>query len=211
MLIAELAELSDTPPATVKYYVREGLLPAGARERGNRTSYDESHVHRLRLIRAMLEVGKLSVSSVAAVLAALDDQTTTIGETFAVAQNALSRDAVSTVSEPSPESIARVDALVERVGWPPCGDNVGVRIVAQTIDGFAKAGHPLADDYLDRYAEAAAVVAKADLDAVTPGAPGTDDEADLTELMVVGTVLGDTLSLGLRRIAQATLTAERNL
>jgi DNA-binding transcriptional MerR regulator len=207
MLISSLVEASGTPAATIKYYVREGLLPAGAREGGNRTSYDESHLHRLRLIRALLEVGKLSIGSVAAVLEALDDPGKPIAETFEVAQNALSRDAVADVPEPSAESLARVDGVVERAGWLHCGDNVGRRIVAQTIDAFAKAGHPLTDDYLDRYADAAATVAAADLDAVGRLA----DSADRTELMVVGTVLGDTLSLGLRRMAQAHRTTERTL
>jgi DNA-binding transcriptional MerR regulator len=205
--ISELAATSGTPAATIKYYVREGLLPAGVREGGNRTSYDEAHVHRLRLIRALLEVGKLSIGSVSAVLEALDDPAKPTAETFEVAQNALSRDAVAGVSEPTPDSLARVDGVVDRAGWQHCGDNVGRRIVAQTLDAFARAGHPLVDDFLDRYAEAAWVVAGADLDAVGAIA----DPADRTELMVVGTVLGDTLALGLRRIAQAERTSERNL
>ena len=29
MLVSELAERADVPLATVKYYLREGLLPAG--------------------------------------------------------------------------------------------------------------------------------------------------------------------------------------
>jgi len=207
VLISQVSQLSGTPAATIKYYVRAGLLPAGTRSGENRTSYDESHVDRLRLIRAMLEVGKLSVSSAAAVLAALDDSSKPIAETFEVAQNALARDAVADVSEPSDESIARADAVIDRAGWVNCGDNVGRRIVAQTIDGFAKAGHHMSDDYLDRYAAAADIVAAADLDAVGAIA----DPSERTELMVVGTVLGDPLSLGLRRIAQAHRTSERNL
>ncbi|HEV7949314.1 MAG TPA: MerR family transcriptional regulator [Glaciihabitans sp.] len=207
MLISQLAEQSGIPAATIKYYVREGLLPAGTREGGNRTHYNESHLHRLHLIRSLLEVGKLSVTSAAAVLAALDDSTKPIGETFEVAQNALSREAVSDVSDPSPHSLDRATAVAERAGWLHCADNIGHRIVAQTIDGFAKAGHPMTDEYLDQYADAAALVAQADLAAVE----AITDSADRTELMVVGTVLGDTLSLGLRRIAQAHRTAERNL
>ncbi|CAD6009371.1 MerR family transcriptional regulator [Agreia sp. COWG] len=207
MLISQLVDISGTPAATIKYYVREGLLPAGEREGGNRTSYDESHAHRLRLIRAMLEVGKLSVSSVAQVLAALDDSSKPLAETFEVAQNALSRDAVSEVSPPSAESVERVDAVVDRAGWLNCGDNVGRGIVAQAIDGFARSGHPVPDHYLDQYAAAAALVAEADLDAVGAIA----DAARRTELMVVGTVLGDSLSLGLRRIAQAHRTNQRKL
>ncbi|SMG43395.1 MerR family transcriptional regulator [Agreia pratensis] len=207
MLISQVSQLSGTPAATIKYYVRSGLLPAGTRSGENRTSYDESHVERLRLIRAMLEVGKLSVSSATAVLAALDDTSKPIAETFEVAQNALARDAVADVSEPSEESFERADGVIDRAGWNDCRDNVGRRILAQTIDGFARAGHTMSDEYLDRYAAAADIVAAADLDAVGAIA----DPSERTELMVVGTVLGDSLSLGLRRIAQAHRTAERNL
>ncbi|MCS5716583.1 MerR family transcriptional regulator [Herbiconiux sp. CPCC 205763] len=207
MQITQLVEQSGTPAATIKFYVRAGLLPAGERVGGNRTDYGEEHVHRLRLIRAMLEVGKLSISSVAAVLDALDTPGLPLAETFEIAQNALSRDVVPDISEPSGESVARVDGVVERAGWRHCGDNVGRRIVAQAVDAFAKAGHPLPDDYLDAYAAAAQRVAEADLTAVGRIA----DPVDRTELMVIGTVLGDTLSLGLRRMAQAHITSERYL
>ncbi|MCS5734925.1 MerR family transcriptional regulator [Herbiconiux daphne] len=208
MLISELTRLSGTPAPTIKYYVRERLLPAGERTGGNRTEYGDEHVHRLRLIRALLEVGKLSIGSAGAVLAALDRPDQPIAETFEVAQRALARDAVTDVAEPSPEGLARVDALIERAGWSEwCHGNVGAGIAAQAIDAFASAGHPLPDHYLDAYAAAAEQVARADVGEVA----GIRDPADRTELMVVGTVLGDTLSVGLRRIAQAHITAERNL
>jgi DNA-binding transcriptional MerR regulator len=208
MLISELSRLSGTPAATIKYYVREGLLQKGDRTGGNRTEYDDEHVHRLRLIRAMLEVGKLSIGSAAAVLEALDRPELPIAETFEIAQNALSRDAVPDVADPTPEGLSRVEALISRAGWSDyCQGNVGTGITAKAIDAFASAGYPLADDYLDAYAAAAEQVARADLGAVAV----IDDASDRTELMVVGTVLGDTLSVGLRRIAQAHITAERNL
>jgi DNA-binding transcriptional MerR regulator len=207
MLISELSARAGIPAATIKYYVREGLLPAGTREGGNRTRYDDGHVHRLRLIRALLEVGKLSVASAASVLTVLDDPALPIGYTFEVAQNALSRDAVTEVTPPSDAALARVDGVVHRAGWPQHHDNVGRGIVAQTIDAFDRLGHPLTDDYLDAYAAAALRVAEADLDAVTGG----PDRSSGIELMVVGTVLGDTLSLGFRRIAQAHVTEQRSL
>ncbi|MFP3466723.1 MerR family transcriptional regulator [Leifsonia sp. SIMBA_070] len=205
MLISELAERSGTPTATIKYYVREGLLPAGERVGGNRTLYDESHERRLRLIRAMLEVGKLSIASVKTVLSALDEPDAPLVHTFDVAQQALSRSAVPDVAEPTPEALARVDALAARAGWSDCDDNIGRDIAAQVLDAFANAGFPLPDDYLDRYAVAARTQAEADLGAVA----GLPDASRMTELMVVGTVLGDTLSLGLRRMAQAVVSNER--
>jgi DNA-binding transcriptional MerR regulator len=208
VIISELAERSGTPAATIKFYVREGLLPAGERVGGNRTEYTEAHEHRLRLIRAMLEVGKLSIGSIGQVLAALDRPDAPIAETFEVAQRALTRRAASDVSEPSARALERIDALIDRAGWAAgCHDNVGRGIAAQAVDAFANAGYELPDSYLDGYADAAERVATADLTAVG----GLADPSDMAELMVVGTVLGDTLSLGLRRIAQAHVTSERLL
>jgi len=207
MRISELAAISGTPVATIKYYVREGLLAGGERLGENRTEYTDEHAHRLRLIRSLLEVGKLSISSATAVLATLDDPSLPIAETFDVAQRALTRDAVSAVSDPTPESLARVDALVESVGWRECQGNVGRDIVAQVMDAFNRVGYPLKDEYFRSYAQAAEIAAGADLSEV--GA--IPDPADRTELMVVGTILGDSLALGLRRIAQAHMTAERGL
>ena len=86
MLISELAERSGTPAATIKYYVREGLLPAGERVGGNRTLYGDEHERRVRLIRAMLEVGNLSIASVKNVLQALDEPDAPLAHTFDVAQ-----------------------------------------------------------------------------------------------------------------------------
>jgi DNA-binding transcriptional MerR regulator len=208
VIISELAERSGTPAATIKFYVREGLLPAGERVGGNRTEYTEAHEHRLRLIRAMLEVGKLSIGSIGQVLAALDRPDAPIAETFEVAQRALARSTASDVSAPSARALERVDDLIDRAGWASdCHDNVGRGIAARAVDAFANAGYDLPDSYLDGYADAALRVAEADLTAVG----GLADPSDMAELMVVGTVLGDTLSLGLRRIAQAHVTSERRL
>lgn len=206
MLISELATRSATPAATIKYYVREGLLPAGERVGGNRTLYSDDHERRIRLIRAMLEVGNLSIASVKSVLAALDDEDAPLAHTFDIAQQALSRSAVPEVAEASEQGLARVDALASRAGWADCDDNIGREIAARVIDAFANAGFPLPDDYLDRYAAAARLHAEADLAAVGSLA----DRSRMTELMVVGTVLADTLSLGLRRMAQAVVTNERS-
>ena len=81
------------------------------------------------------------------------------------------------------------------------------RLYPEAVDAFDNAGYPLPDPYLDAYASAAQRVAEADLGAIADLA----DPSDMAELMVVGTVLGDTLSSGLRRIAQAFVTTERRI
>lgn len=47
------------PVATIKYYLREALLPQGKRAAVNQASYQQQHLHRLRPIRVLLEVADL--------------------------------------------------------------------------------------------------------------------------------------------------------
>lgn len=51
MKIGELAVESTTPIETIRYYEREGLLPAPARTQGNFRVYDASHKERLLFVR----------------------------------------------------------------------------------------------------------------------------------------------------------------
>ena len=51
MRIGELARLTGTPPENIRFYEREGLLPAPERSRNNYRRYGPAHVERLHLIR----------------------------------------------------------------------------------------------------------------------------------------------------------------
>ena len=73
MRVSELCDQADTPLSTIKFYIREGLLPAGERTASNQARYDGSHVERLALIRALRDVCGLGLDPIRRVLAALDD------------------------------------------------------------------------------------------------------------------------------------------
>ena len=51
MKIGELAQVAHCTVDTVRYYEKEGLLPAPARTEGNFRVYSTAHLERLRLIR----------------------------------------------------------------------------------------------------------------------------------------------------------------
>lgn len=51
MQIGDLAAASSTSVESIRYYEREGLLPAPARTQGNYRTYDAAHVQRLQFIR----------------------------------------------------------------------------------------------------------------------------------------------------------------
>ena len=51
MKIGALSAASSTPIETIRYYEREGLLPAPARTQGNFRIYEAAHLQRLQFIR----------------------------------------------------------------------------------------------------------------------------------------------------------------
>ncbi|MBS0611103.1 MAG: MerR family transcriptional regulator [Proteobacteria bacterium] len=49
--IGDAARLSGVPPANIRYYEKEGLLPAQARADNRYRLYSDEEVHRLRFVR----------------------------------------------------------------------------------------------------------------------------------------------------------------
>jgi DNA-binding transcriptional MerR regulator len=90
MWMAELAERSGLPVATIKYYLREGLLPPGKNTSATRASYGETHLRRLRLVRALTDVAGMRLDAVRAVLRAVDDKSLSWHEAVGSAHSRLS-------------------------------------------------------------------------------------------------------------------------
>jgi DNA-binding transcriptional MerR regulator len=200
--MSELSDRSGLPVASIKFYQREGLVPLGERTSANQSQYDESHVDRLRIVRALIEVGGLSVLSAKAVLAAIDNTEMPLDWAFGIAQRAASKGLPALDSEPGDEAAQRVSALIDDRGWQVTGINPGRTIVARVLESYTAMGHAQLVDTVEAYADAALIVAAADLGAVGAAV----ERSAMTETVVVGTVLGDALFAGLRRIAQEHLS-----
>ncbi|GGH48794.1 MerR family transcriptional regulator [Microbacterium album] len=201
MRISELSDRTGVSPASIKYYAREGLLPAGARTGYNSTEYDEAHVARLRLIRALIDTGGLTVAAAARVIAAIDDPDVPVDSVLGVAQRAVPRE----VASPSEDALEQVRAVMRERGWATVAGNPGIPLAAAVIDDFAKTGRTDVAELVSRYAAAVDLVAEADLDLVA----GSGDRDRMAEAVVVGIALGDALLAGLRRIAQESLSHRR--
>lgn len=201
MRISELSKRTGVSVASIKYYTREGLLPAGVQIGYNSTEYDEDHVARLRLIRALIDSGGLSVAAAGRVIAAIDDPATSLPHVFGIAQQALPRGS----APPSESALDLVRGVMRERGWATVADNPGLPLAASVIDDLTRTGHTEVTEQLSRYAAAMDVVAEADLDAVA--ASGDSDRS--AETVVVGIALGDALLAGLRRIAQEAHTHRR--
>ncbi|WP_461034403.1 MerR family transcriptional regulator [Streptomyces mayteni] len=201
MRIGELAQRTGVSVPTIKYYAREGMLPAGERTSPNQVRYDESHVRRLKLIRAMLEVGGLSIAAVREVLAEVDTPGGTVHDMLGVAQLAVSRaTAERGTAEERLLAEREVSELARRHGWNPAKaeKNPGWSMLVQIVTTYRDLGQGEMLVLLDRYAAAASELAAAELAVV--GEMGSTDGK--IEGVVLGTVLGDAAMAALRRIAQ---------
>ncbi|WP_166877431.1 MerR family transcriptional regulator [Salinibacterium sp. ZJ450] len=201
MRISELSRQSGVSPATIKYYAREHLLPEGDRTGYNQTEYGDDHVARLRLIRALIDTGGLSVADTHRVLAAIDDPQLPLDSTLGIAQQAIPKGA----TPPSDVALARVHEVMVERGWRVYPENPGIAQAASVLDGYAQIGRDDLGAAITRYAEAADLIADADLRLVADS--GSRDR--MAETVVVGTVLGDALIAGLRRIAQENASHNR--
>lgn len=203
MRISELSAVSAVATPTIKFYLREGLLPPGEATGPNQASYGEEHVRRLRLIRALIDVGGLSVASAHEVLGAVDAPDVPLAQVFGVAQRAISQ--ADLYARPATdEALGRVRSLVAARGWRVSEGNPGLVGAANVVDAFRAIGHPELSDFLEGYAESAEAVARADLRSVGR----QSDVAAMAETVVAGTVLGDAMFAALRRIAQEHVTFE---
>jgi len=89
MRISELSRVSGVPVATIKFYLRENLLHEGIRTAATQAQYDESHVARLRLIRALLGPGGLSIAAAHRVIGAIEEPPDSLHELLGVAATAV--------------------------------------------------------------------------------------------------------------------------
>ena len=200
MWIAELSRQTDVPVATIKYYLREGLLPAGEAVGATRARYDESHVRRLRLIRALVEAGGLTLARVRDVLTAVDEESRQLHDVLGAAHGALRPDKL----EATEESLARVNELLADHGWRVDEDSLDRVLLASALDALDRVGHPLDPLLLDSYLMAAEQVGDAEVAHLPAGT-----RAETVEATVVVTALGAPVLLALRRLAQQNASAHR--
>ncbi|MFG6191004.1 MerR family transcriptional regulator [Nonomuraea sp. JJY05] len=203
MRISELSAKSGVAIPTIKYYLRESLLHQGEQTAATRAEYDESHLRRLRLIRALLEVGRLPVASIKKIIEAVEDESLPMHLMLGTAHYALS---AAVEPEPGEEwQLARdqVDRLIADRGWDISPTAPSRDELAQTIVRMRQLG--LHVD-LEPYVEIAQkLVSEVEMNTIPFDGPR--DAA--VEALVLGTVLYGKAFEALRRMAQESESARR--
>ncbi|RVW01181.1 MerR family transcriptional regulator [Rhodococcus xishaensis] len=205
MRVSELVAVSGVPLATVKYYLREGLLMPGEASSATQAEYGEQHVRRLSLIKALAGVG-LPLAKIRIIVGLVDHPADTVFETIGGALAALPP--YSADADAEADDYPRARAVLERLGqvYRPA-----YPVVAQLEKALAAAedvGIPMTDERLDVYARHIRSIAEVDLQLMP-----TDSVASAIEYAVLGTAIYEPVLTALRRLAHqdvgATMFARR--
>jgi DNA-binding transcriptional MerR regulator len=206
MRIGELSARSRVSVATIKYYLREGLLSPGTATATNQATYTEAHLQRLRLIRALIEVGGLSLTQARGVLDAVDSPDLPPHSLLGAAHNAITRTRSRDTAEPAWQAArAEVEDLVRRRGWQVDPGSPGIDQAADAVRAMRALGEDDLLDCMDTYASAAETVAAKELDLVI----ARRDPVRMVDGAVAGTVLGEGLLTALRLLAQQDASKRR--
>lgn len=199
MRVSELSRLSGVSLPTIKYYIREGLLPPGAATGPQRSDYGDEHLARLHLLRALIESGGVGIAGAKRITAVLDEGAPP-ALAFEVAQDVVSANADSG----APASDESLDRLRSIIGDDDC-DHPAMATAARALDALELSGGGMTQSWLESYSRAADLVARADLDELE----ARTSVSEQTSIAAVGTALGDVVLQSLRRIAQARETRRR--
>jgi DNA-binding transcriptional MerR regulator len=204
--IAELSRSSGVSIATIKYYLREGLLPPGEATAPNQADYSDIHLHRLRLIRTLVDVGRLPISSIRAVVAAIDEQKLSLHDTLGVAVDALPPLRPQKVPEHDLQlALSDVDDYIARLGWGGSDASPARFALAQALVSLRRLGRDCGPEVFDLYARHANQLATREIASL----PADEDRDRTVEEAVVGTVVFEAALTALRRLAEAHHSAIR--
>ena len=205
MRMAELSRSSGVATATIKYYLREGLLSPGEATAHNQAQYDRSHLERLELIRALRDVAGLPIATIRRVFDAMGTYTDGATPTFlSTAVGALSEPFEVPADDAAPydAAAAEVAELIEIIGWNVDADSPGYADLIRALVAVHRYLPGLVADAgsLRPYADAAATLAEFEVpDGYDPGA----DPSAVLRFSVLGTVLFEPVLLALRKLAHA--------
>ena len=202
MQLKELSERTGISPASIKFYLREGLLPAGQSVHATRAEYSPQHVTRLELIQALRRVVGLNITQIRNLLKLADDGVPRLELLAAVQRTVLQLDEVGTDDGDVPTQGG--DGVVRFRNWPDVPSDAR-RALNTHLERMENLGVPVADEVLDAYSQAVDNIAHFDITATT--AP--DDVNQLILGAAIGMHLHGQLVLKLLALAQASHAIRR--
>ena len=208
MKISELSRRSGVPLPTIKFYIREGLLPAGERTSKTQAAYGDEHLERLSLIRALKDDAGLSITTITKMLSASDAS----GEDFVEAAiDAIERPVGPPIDESSEEFQSALASMLEIASGMGCPGATGAaRDAARALVRIRRAFGVDPTPVIWLYRDVAVRIAEIEIP--DDWSPQQKRMATL-RYAVLGTVMFEPVILALRRmahVARAHMLEQRN-
>lgn len=191
MRISQLSERAGLPVGTVKFYLRTGLLHHGQATSATQAIYDEQHLERLRLIRALLEVGGLSHADIQRIIDATSPEN---GDRPALDE--AQRSTAPPVVDEETVDLGPARDVLDGLGWQVATDSPHLTRLARALSAVATLDLPASPERIRTYADAAAQVARSDIQSVTEV-----PDAEQPRVAATSAVLFDQVLSALRSLA----------
>ena len=202
MQLKDLSERAGVSAASIKYYLREGLLPAGESIHATRSQYSDRHLSRLRLIQALRKVVDLNIEQIRHLLKLADGGAPRLELLAAVQRTVLGLEAGG--ADGGDLRSEKGDAVVQMRNWPDVPSDARNALNAH-LALMESLGIPVPLELLDAYSKALDDIADLDISATT--AP--EDVNQLILTAAVGMHLHSRLVLKLLALAQASHAIRR--
>ncbi|GAA4153869.1 MerR family transcriptional regulator [Leifsonia shinshuensis] len=221
MRISELVERTGVPLATVKFYLRQGMLPPGEAVSATRAEYGEAHVRRIGLIRALSDVAGLPLGRVKDVLDLIDEPggeaadqgqdgggglpDTGLPDTGLFDALGQAVAALPPYLEDAQPPFPRAEAAIAAIGQVYDERYAAVAQLERALEAVEAGGIPMTEERLHVYAAHLRAMAEYDLSRM-PEDGGREAQLGYA---VLGTALYDPVVAALRRLAHQDVAARR--
>ena len=196
MQISALAEVTGVSIATIKFYLREGVLPRGVTVSATRSEYSEEHVKRIRLISALTDVRSLPMARVKEILGLVDAPLPDPSESLSRAIGALPPYVADSADGEYPlarEAIEALDYIYD-------SRSAAVKQLNSAIQALKDADLFWGPEDIAFYGQIAMTIAQRELKPLA----GMNLQ-EIIGFAVMGTAMYEPVILALRRLAHQTL------
>lgn len=205
--ISQVAKLTGVPVATIKFYLRERLLPQPNLSAPGRGYYNSTHVKRLELLRILREVGDLSVADLKELSAALGKKVPTF-EIVAMVVDRLNRPRGDRKRRGAGVQRAQseVTEFLAQHGIKVRPTSAALRELAVSLSTLREVSAPdMRATVFEPYLEHATRLAETEFAAHASNVLG--DPENVTRNAVIGTVTWERVFSALRRIIHEHMAA----
>ncbi|MFG2769670.1 MerR family transcriptional regulator [Streptomyces sp. NPDC048350] len=188
--LSALSRRTNVPVRTLRSYQELDLLPT-------LPEYDESHVRRVALVKALLNVGGLPHAEVRRLVRHVEDERPPANELLRITQHALPTPGSASPDQEWEWAQARVSDLIRGWGWQVSPDNPAWQTLCQVTIACKSLGHHEIPRLFPAYAEHLERIARLEVQILSEQ---DHPESAATSLVAV-TALGDVAISALRRLA----------